>query len=153
MKHLSRRQFLKASAATAIGMTTVPLLSGCNMPGAPTYMDQATNNLSILSRAGFEADQVQVHVPGMNCEYHYAVVNDLHITIPNEEIRDDMRADVEFRYENYFINPKGDKAHKLWPRIVKTLNKLDIDGIILAADMIDFYSEANMACLGRAVRS
>jgi len=32
-------------------------------------------------------------------------------------------------------------------RIVKTINKLDIDGVILAADMIDFYSEANMACL------
>ena len=147
MKQISRRQFLKASAAATIGMTALPLLSGCNMPGSPTYMDQTVNNLSILSRAGFEADQVQVHISGMDREYHYIVVNDLHITIPNEEIREEMQADVEFRYENYFINPKGDKAHKLWKRIVKTLNKLDIDGVILAADMIDFYSEANMACL------
>lgn len=147
MMKISRRQFLKSSAACILGVSATPLLSGCDIPGLPAFMDQTRNNVSILSRAGLEADQVQVSIPGLDREYHYVVVNDLHITIPNEEIREDRQEEVQFRYDNYFINPKGDKAHKLWERMVKTINKMDIDGVILAADMIDFYSEANMACL------
>jgi len=147
MKYISRRQFLKASTACVMGASIASLLSACNILRSPVFMDQTANNLSILSRAGIAADQVRVHIPGIQREYHYVVVNDLHITIVNEEIREEKYEDAQFRYENYFINPKGDKAYKLWERIVKAINKLDIDGVILAADMIDFYSGANMACL------
>lgn len=150
MSKISRRNFLKASALSTVCLATPWFLMACGTEGSQdkhSYLDQTADNISILSRAGFMADHYHVSIPEMDREYHYVVVADLHIIVDNEEIREDVKDIIRARYEQGFVNDQGIRACDLWKNIVTTLNKMDIDGIILAADMIDFYSEANMACL------
>jgi len=147
MTKISRRDFMKWSAAGMVALTMPGVLMGCHNETGPAYQDRATDNLAKLSRAGLKAEEQYVRIPGCQREYHFMVVNDLHINIFNDEIREDVAEQVRQRHELEFVDSDGTKAHDLWNKIVKTANQMELDGVILAADMIDFYSEANVACL------
>lgn len=147
MTKISRRNFMKLCAAGMMTLSMPGLLTGCQGVTDPVYQDRTADNLARLTRAGFAVEKQYVALPGCQMEYHFLVVNDLHINILNEEIREDVAEQIRQRHELEFVDSKGVKAHELWKKIVETANQLDLDGVILAGDMIDFYSEANVACL------
>ncbi len=147
MKYISRRNFIKLSAAGILYLTIPTVFSGCRGISIGEWMDRKRGNLSVLSKAGFQVDEQYIAIEGLQREYHFVFVNDLHIIVPNEEVREDAMPTVMERYENGFKDGNEIKSHCLWDRIVETINAMDVDGVILAADMIDYFSQANVACL------
>ena len=147
MREITRREFMRLSTATLFSLATPPLLSGCSAGESDIWLDRKSANLSILSKAGLRADEQLVFIEGLQREYHFVVVNDLHIIVPNEEVRQDAMDDVMARYEMGFVDDNGVTADQMWDRMVDTIKEMDVDGVILAADMLDFYSQANVDCL------
>lgn len=161
MKKISRRDFLKASVAGAASAAAVIWLPGCAAsrddsaatPDAGSHSEDPQGNvspselnLSTLSQSGFAVEEQTVVIPGLQKAYHFIFINDLHILIPNEEVKADSWDEVMDRYEDGFMDIDGVKAYALWDEIVEVVNALEIDGVILGGDLIDYFSQANFSC-------
>lgn len=144
--NLTRRDFIKATIAGAASLSAASLFSGCDRAG--TFFTSASDqDVKTLSKAGFTVDRQSVTIAGLQNEYRLVFLNDLHITIPNEEVREEDMQTVMDRCEKGHIDANGTKAHILWDTIVETLNQLTVDAIVLNGDMLDYFSHANFACL------
>jgi len=110
-------------------------------------MDRFSSNMEKLTQAGFEVDPLQLHVPGLEKEYHFAFLADLHILRPNEEVSPDWAETVNERFLRFARDRKGTASSELWEKMAASLSALQLDALLLGVDMIDYYSEANMACL------
>lgn len=160
MKKISRRDFLKTTMAGTASAAMMLLFPGCkkllddfgsSQSPAPAGLSELSvstdKNVSLLTDAGFRVDEQTVVIPGLQREYHFVFINDLHIIIPNDEVGSDAWDTVVERYEDGFMDDNGVKAYILWDKLVQAVNSLDIDGVLLGADMLDYFSQANFACL------
>lgn len=144
---LTRRDFIKATIAGAASLSAASLLSGCSSAPSLFAGSPADQDIKTLTKAGFTVDRQSVTIAGLQDEYRLVFLNDLHITIPNEEVREDDMQTVMDRYEKGHIDANGTKACILWDKIVETLNQLTVDAVVLNGDMLDYFSHANFACL------
>ncbi len=143
---ITRRTFLKTGLAGAVTLAAASLIPGFNH--IFTWAEDIdTRNIRCLREAGFTVDRQTVTVPGLRKSYRFAFLSDLHILIPNEEVSDEAMETVKERYEKGFIDPDGTPSCLLWDKLTDAINELEIDALLLGADMIDYFSQANFDCL------
>ena len=147
-RKISRRAFLKGTLAGVVSMSAFSSFLGCqNLRDGIFSEDTARENIKKLVRAGFSVDEQTIGIEGLEKEYHFVFINDLHILIPNEEVCEESMDEAMERYEDGFLNADGVKSSELWGPMVDALNTLDLDAVILGGDMIDYFSQANLSCL------
>lgn len=95
---------------------------------------------------GLKPEEVTLEIPGIDNEYTFLWVSDLHIIAGTEEIAQENRDTVEARMEGYETDTGVDSAD-LWQELPEILDSYDADAVLLGGDMIDHASEENIACL------
>ena len=147
-RRMSRRTFLKGAIAGTVSLSAAGSLFGCrNLWGGIFSEDTAKQNVKKLMQAGFDVDEQIVEIYGLEKEYHFVFVNDLHILIPNEEVCEESMEEALDRYENGYMDANGVKSSELWEKMVDAINTLSLDAVILGGDMIDYFSQANLSRL------
>lgn len=131
-----------------LGSMLIPLLYGC---GEKTdEAEKTTEYTEEKTDEGFNdtlrIDEKEIIIPGVQGEYEFVVVNDQHIIQLSDEYTDEKSEEVEQRY-NSFRNVNRTLSSDAWMEIVKKINEIQPDGVILDGDMVDFFSESNLACL------
>ena len=131
-----------------LGSMLIPLLYGC---GEKTdEAEKTTEYTEEETDEGFndtlKIDEKEIIIPGVQREYEFVVVNDQHIIQLSDEYTDEKSEEVEQRY-NSFRNVNRTLSADAWMEIVKKINEIQPDGVILDGDMVDFFSESNLACL------
>ena len=84
-----------------------------------------------------------IKAPTADRPYRFAVINDLHIIVDSDEILDEKREEVDARRDTLFIDRDGTRSADAWQRLAPLIDGLSVDGVIIAGDLTDFYSEAN----------
>lgn len=96
----------------------------------------------------FREEEVTVEVEGLEKEYTLAFVNDIHMISDFKAgpVTEESLPTIQQRYDEMFItnDGKGIPSVELWPEIVKYLNHYDFDGVIFAADLLDYSSTTNV---------
>ena len=131
-----------------LGSMLILLLYGC---GEKTdEAEKTTEYTEEKTDEGFNdtlrIDEKEIIIPGVQGEYEFVVVNDQHIIQLSDEYTDEKSDEVEQRY-NSFRNVNRTLSSDAWMEIVKKINEMQPDGVILDGDMVDFFSESNLACL------
>lgn len=107
----------------------------------------------------FTEENVTIAIEGLEKEYTFAWVSDLHL-ISDHEAGDelgDVHAEylnaISKRYEELAITDDGVHAEELWPEIVKYLNYNNFDGVIFGGDIMDYCSNSNIALIKEGLDS
>ena len=129
----------------SITLTISPSHYGYNLYAQTEHYDIYVQTDSLQSE--IETDEETISIPGLKKDYTLAILNDLHLIEPDEDVAEASQATVRERYENLFKTSIGEKSTKLWTRIPKKINELNPDYVICAADMIDYASAANIKLL------
>lgn len=95
---------------------------------------------------GLQEDILEITLPGSGKEYTFAVLNDLHLIVENNEISEDKREEVRERIP-MFSTGDGTSAVTLWDSLPDTVNTYSADAVLLCGDMVDYASAANLECL------
>lgn len=131
-----------------LGSMLIPLLYGCREK--TDEAEKTTEYTEEKTDEGFNdtlrIDEKEIIIPGVQGEYEFVVVNDQHIIQLSNEYTDEKSEEVEQRY-NSFRNVNRTLSSDAWIEIVKKINEIQPDGVILDGDMVDFFSESNLACL------
>lgn len=86
--------------------------------------------------------EIEITVPGIDKEYDYALINDMHLFIGDEEIIEDKNSLVVSRINEFSFDGKAASQNfDLW---ISNLDNRHISGLILNADIIDQMSYANL---------
>lgn len=112
------------------------VLAGCGFSTAP------------LSRAGFSTERITVELEGITGTYNLLLLADLHIIADTAEVSPGELENVKARRDSLFMN-----SVKLWDKLPSAIDKCGADYLLLAGDMIDFNSEANIKALGEGLAS
>lgn len=95
-------------------------------------------------------NEYTVELPGLTRSYRVLIVNDLHIIADDDpQVNEDERALVDMRREE-FSNEHG-TADAYWQKLAPVLDRMDVDLIVFAGDMIDYASEQNLFLLGEGL--
>lgn len=84
----------------------------------------------------------EIIIPGISGEYTFAVVNDQHIIVPDDDILSEKKEDINQRHE-LFQSENGVYSSDLWQELPEQINTYEPDGVILNGDMIDYFSISN----------
>ncbi|MGI6093932.1 MAG: metallophosphoesterase [Lachnospiraceae bacterium] len=132
--------YLGASGAMAVSQWIGPYYVGNDGAWIPGY----TGIVSVNKK--------EIEIPGVKGEYEFAVVNDLHIIVPDGSYLSSKNQIVNARYHE-FRNQYGVTSTENWPNMVKQINSYHPDGVVLNGDMIDFYSDANLESLLKGIKN
>ncbi|MCR5756036.1 MAG: metallophosphoesterase [Acetatifactor sp.] len=94
-------------------------------------------------------EEVLVTIPGMQGEKKLLYLSDLHIIVESNQIAAEKVDEVRGRIGWSSYN--GMSAAEAWPKWVKYVNHAKPDAVLLGGDMVDFGSEANVACLKKSL--
>ncbi|MBQ6812693.1 MAG: metallophosphoesterase, partial [Agathobacter sp.] len=126
------------------------LLFGClgNVENLHTSSSQRMSNgelVEILCDGEYvtEVKEETIIIPGLKQEYKFLYISDLHIIIPNEEVSQMYVETVQQRFNEMAINQNGYKAWEIYDKLIESINKTDIDGVLMGGDMLDYLSCAN----------
>ena len=97
-----------------------------------------------LGDATWKINHYSVSVPDLDRDYSFLILNDLHLITESDEISEDQKEEVRERRDFLFIDSDGNRSVDLWGELVSELDSFKADGIIIAGDLLDFYSESNM---------
>jgi len=87
----------------------------------------------------------EVMIPGVEGEYEFLFLTDLHIAIKTrEEVGPYGDADDRIAF---FSNWRGTTAEKQLPQWIDYANKCDFGAVLMGGDMIDYYSDENAGYL------
>ena len=92
----------------------------------------------------FTTEEVNVAIEGLDREYTFVWVSDLHLVTDHEagdgngDARPEYLDAIDKRYEELAITEDGVHAEELWPEIVRFINCGDYDGAIFGGDMMDY---------------
>lgn len=131
----------------------------CMMSGCSDGEDSQQVSESISSKGdiiqekenSFKFDEKEIIIPGIKESYEIIFVNDQHVLVPNGEYSEDKAEEIEARYK-LFADENGKTSDVTWKEMVKNINQLEVDGVVLAGDMIDFYSQGNLSCLMESLK-
>lgn len=103
-------------------------------------------------------DEINIVIPSVEREYTFVFVSDLHIIDDKDKLTDESQIYPEKISEiserkAYFTDEKGMTSHEKWKAFPKVLDSYGCDGILFGGDMIDFYSDANIAVLKEGLDS
>ena len=98
----------------------------------------------------FTTEEVNVAIEGLDREYTFVWVSDLHLVTDHEagdengDVRPEYQDAIRKRYEELAVTEDGVHAEDLWPEIIKFINYGDYDGAIFGGDMMDYCSNSNI---------
>ncbi len=98
---------------------------------------------------GVVREQVQVKIPGMKGSRQLLYLSDLHLITENDQIAPEQQEEVHNR--KGFFSHNGMTAEDAWPKWAEYLEHSKSDALLFGADMVDFASESNLACLKRGL--
>ena len=140
-------------AAAAACLITAALITACGY-GRDEQSHEPVSRKDPLPQAidlgdGAQWDVIpyELTIPEADREYRFVIINDLHIIKDSEEILPDKRENVLSRMDGLFIDGSGNRSAEVWPSLCEAVNGLDPDAVIIAGDLVDFYSRANMSAL------
>lgn len=87
-----------------------------------------------------------IYIPGVESEYKFLYISDLHLIVQNEEVSEESKGYVEDRYKS-FVNKNGRTSEEIYVKLMENLKKTDIDAILMGGDMMDYLSKANWELL------
>lgn len=82
----------------------------------------------------------EIVIPGIEGEYEFLVLADLHLAIKTREDAGAYGASADERIA-YFSNAKGTPSSKHLPQWVSYANQKEFDGVLMLGDMIDYYTD------------
>jgi hypothetical protein len=97
-------------------------------------------------------NQEELIIPGLERSYHFLVIADMHVIVPNEEVREEEKENVNNRL-HLFTNANGKSALEMFQAICDVADELQADGILLLGDIVDFYSLANAEAISMATQN
>ena len=97
-----------------------------------------------LGDAAWKINHYSVSVPDLDRDYSFLILNDLHLITESDEISEGQKEEVRERRDSLFIDSDGNRSADLWGDLILKLDSFKADGIIIAGDLLDFYSESNM---------
>ena len=107
---------------------------------------KSTFSTDPLSKAGLEMESSEVIVPGLEEEYHFLYLADLHIITENDEISPSELNMVQSR-KRWSSVSEDITAAEYWSGLPGILDSCNADAVLLGGDMIDFCSTSNAECL------
>lgn len=113
-----------------------------NVPEREPFTDEP------LRRLGLKSENVEILIPGMEQEYHFLWISDMHIITENGEISAEDYEVVSQRRESLFVDADTNRSSvEQWEAVSRALDSCHADGILFGADMVDFASTSNMTAL------
>lgn len=91
-------------------------------------------------------EEVHVQVPGLEQEYRFAFLADMHIVVENEQVAEENIETVQAR-RTTFVTGRGTPAADYWSDLAGRMQDYDVDGVLLGGDMIDYASDTNVAAM------
>ena len=91
-------------------------------------------------------EDITIELPGISREYTFVCVNDIHIINGTAGVTEDEMENVNGRIRG-FVNYNGVPSADLWKEMAPQLDSYGADGILFIGDMVDFYSDDNLAAL------
>lgn len=95
---------------------------------------------------GISTEEINIHIPGLEKEYTFLWLSDMHIITENDEIAVEDLETVEGRRES-FKNAVGMYSDEFWLQLSDALDDWGADAFFFGGDMIDHAANANIACL------
>ncbi len=102
--------------------------------------------------AGIAADRIEVVIPSLKRDYTFVVAADQHIVAADTSDLTAAGKKAAGIRRNMFRSSAGVSSAESWKALVKEINGISPDGVVLAGDMVDFYSENNFALLRWGIR-
>ncbi|MCH5342389.1 MAG: metallophosphoesterase [Acetatifactor sp.] len=99
---------------------------------------------------GISTEEINIHISGLEREYTFLWLSDMHIITENDEIAVEDLETVEGRRES-FKNAAGMYSDEFWSRLSKILDDWGADALFFGGDMIDYAANANIACLKEGI--
>lgn len=95
------------------------------------------------------ANQITIHIDGLEESHTYCVINDMHIWASEEdgEIKEENLELVKSRIHQSFVNEKGIEAKDIFHGVLQNIKESEIDGLIMNSDIIDQRSYQNITYL------
>ena len=104
------------------------------------------NSIGERMNFGISTEEVYVNISGLEKEYTFLWLSDLHIITECDEIAVEDQETVTSRRES-FKNTVGMYSDEFWLQLSKALDAWSADAIFFGGDMIDHAANANIACL------
>ena len=95
---------------------------------------------------GISTEEITVNISGLEKEYTFLWLSDLHIITENDEIAAEDQETVAGRRES-FKNAAGMYSDEFWMQLSEALDAWSADALFFGGDMIDHAANANIACL------
>jgi len=83
-----------------------------------------------------------IEIPNVEREYYFLYLSDMHVIIPSEELAENEIATVTARQES-FKNVLGKSSSEIYQALISSINKTDIDAVLMCGDMMDYLSKSN----------
>ena len=102
----------------------------------------------IMRDTGLKVRDITISLSGKNNPdakelNQFMVLNDQHSLLTYGESTEENHEVIDTRYSQMFVTPTGVHSEDCWQNISAIIDTFDVDGILMAGDMIDFESEAN----------
>jgi len=98
-----------------------------------------------LKDAGYNIEQVNIHIEGLKNSYKILFVNDMHIQVLNAEVAEENQEFMQNRIALFSVN--GTSTYDKWKKLPQLLSDCNPDLIAFGGDMVDFGSVANTEAL------
>jgi len=127
-------------------------LTGCDGGTIEEEEEDKSGAGSKPKKSSMAVENVTVEIDGLESEYTFVYVSDLHIIVKNEEISEEHVATVDQRIVS-FSEKIGMTPAELWETLPAELDAYEADGILFGGDMLDYASTSNLECLKRGLDS
>lgn len=91
-----------------------------------------------------DMNEETIEIPGLTQEYRFVLINDSNVIIPNDEILPEEEEIVEERRKVLFVNQNGVSSEEIFAQVMEQVKQMDIDGLLLGGDIIDYMSTSNI---------
>lgn len=81
----------------------------------------------------------------------YLLINDLHVISTTEDTTEEFWDTINQRRESWAITGKGVHSADTWQGIASIVDAMNVDGLLLAGDMVDFGSSDNYQTLQKGL--
>jgi len=103
-----------------------------------------------LNALGMNLEEIEIKIAGLTEEYNFIYISDMHVIVENEEIAPENLQLIQQRRDNTRA-VLGEDASEKWSEIAETLDRCNVDAILLGGDMLDYASTTNIECLKRGL--
>lgn len=103
-------------------------------------------SLEGLTEIGYNIERVHFKIDGLDREYRFVYLSDIHLMVFDDDINERDIASVWNRYVN-FSPTDGRDRNQAWFKLIYDVNRYNPDAVLFGGDMIDFASDNNIKLL------